>query len=128
MIYFISGHRDIKREEFEEYYVPQLRATLLDKKAQYVVGDYYGVDMMAQEWLRDNLSNLSVVTVYHMWDKPKNLATPLFNLSGGYKSDVARDSAMTDTSDIDIAWIRKGKEFSGTAQNILRRKTMKMRP
>lgn len=31
--------------------------------------------------------------------------------------------AMTEHSDYDIAFIRKGKESSGTAQNILRRWT-----
>ena len=40
-----------------------------------------------------------------------------------FTADLQRDEAMTRNSDYDIAFIRKGKETSGTAQNILRRWT-----
>lgn len=127
MVYFISGHRDITEEEFKEYYVPQLEDILQfgESCIQFVVGDYCGVDIIAQKWLLEHLNDKSKVTVYHMYDKPRNYASKKFKTKGGYRNDIERDSAMTEISDIDIAWIRKGKEGSGTAQNILRRKTMK---
>ena len=87
----------------------------------FVVGDCVGVDSMAQDWLRDNLKCHSKVTVYHMFEKPRYLASMLFNTSGGYEDDIPRDSAMTEVSNEDIAFIRKGRWISGTAQNILRR-------
>lgn len=45
---------------------------------------------------------------------------------GGFETDRDRDSAMTNASSEDIAFIRsKSKWDSGTAENILRRHTMK---
>lgn len=40
---------------------------------------------------------------------------------GGFKSDIERDSAMTENSDYDIAFIKDNRWNSGTAQNIKRR-------
>ena len=121
-IYFISGHRDITQEEFDKYYLEILDKVAEDASATFVVGDYEGVDFMAQQALAEMVSP-NRVTVYHMFDKPRHLASDKFNLKGGYKNDIDRDSAMTRESTDDIAWIRKGKETSGTAQNILRRYT-----
>lgn len=123
-VYFISGHRDITQEEFEKYYVPAIDKAIEYPRSTFVVGDYHGVDIMAQELL-SQMVQPERVTVYHMFEKPRNLANKLFKLKGGYKGDIERDSAMTNDSTEDIAWIRKGKETSGTAQNILRRHTMK---
>ena len=45
MIYFVSGHRDITKEEFEKYYIMALRTAYYeDDKPEFVVGDYEGVD------------------------------------------------------------------------------------
>lgn len=121
-VYFISGHRDIKREEFEKYYIPKLKELVTSKECVgIVVAECMGVDIMAQEWLRDNLKDLSCVTVCHMFDTPRFLATPEFNTQGGFESDIERDAWMTEHSNFDIAYIRKGRWTSGTAQNILRR-------
>lgn len=121
-IYFISGHRDITEKEFNEWYVPVLSKIIQSNEDyHFVVGDCEGVDSMAQNWLRDNLKCHAKVTVYHMFEKPRYLASMLFNTSGGYKDDISRDSAMTNVSNEDIAFIKKGRWTSGTAQNILRR-------
>ena len=51
---------------------------------------------------------------------------PIVHYVGGFKTDRDRDSAMTNVSSEDIAFIRsKSKWDSGTAENILRRHTMK---
>ena len=122
MIYFISGHRDISQEEFNKYYKPQLDKAIEDKNKKFVVGDYYGVDIMTQEYLVSKGLE-DYITVYHMFDKPRNIASDKISTKGGYTTDDERDSAMTKDSNIDIAFIRKGKEKSGTALNILRRYT-----
>ena len=120
MVYFISGHRNIDQEFFDRYYKPLLEAVLQnDPFPKFVVGDCEGVDTMAQDWLEKNVTK-DIVTVYHMYDSPRHNAGP-FKTVGGFKSDVERDEAMTRNSDIDVAYIMKGRWTSGTAQNILRR-------
>lgn len=52
MIYFISGHRDLTREEFEEYYIPLIDEAMDNRDLDgFVVGDYHGVDKMAMDYL-----------------------------------------------------------------------------
>lgn len=119
--YFISGHRDVTEEEFKEHYVPQIEKVLWDGKSMFVIGDYHGVDTMAQKFLKEcgETDIMKRVVVFHMLETPRNNAG--FYTIGGFKDDEARDSAMTDASDIDILWVRPGNEGSGTHQNILRR-------
>jgi len=56
-----------------------------------------------------------------MFEKPRNNAG--FMMRGGYTSDNSRDKAMTTESNADIAWVRPGREKSGTAKNLKRRKS-----
>jgi len=121
MVYFISGHRDITKEEFKKYYATKIDEVIKkDGYASFVVGDYEGVDIMAQHYLY-SIRKEKVTTVYHMFDKPRNIHESITLTKGGYTTDIERDSAMTDASDFDIAYVRKGKWNSGTAQNIKRR-------
>ena len=128
MTYFISGHRDITQDEFDRIYKQKILETIEnDNNCKFVIGDYHGVDTMAQQYLSDlcheqpHMINPKDITVYHMFEKPRNLVNTDFNTSGGYKTDEERDSAMTKVSDKDIAFVRRGKYKSGTAQNIVRR-------
>lgn len=122
-IFFISGHRDVTQEEFDTYYSPILDKLLDNENNEFVIGDYNGVDTMAQQFINDYNINPKRVTIYHMFDKPMNLVNKHFKTIGGFENDIDRDSAMTKASTYDVAYIRKGKENSGTAQNILRRFT-----
>lgn len=121
--YFISGHRDISDKEFHLHYKKSImNAILADPNTSFVVGDYYGVDVLAQEYLaslKNKYTNINI-TVYHMFKSPRNNPCNL-PTKGGFVSDHDRDSAMTMVSDMDILWVRTGKKFSGTAQNLLRR-------
>lgn len=130
MIYFISGHRDLTQEEFDKFYKPTIDSCIEDNKkigakSFFNIGDYEGADLIAQEYLKElcekNVISYSDITIFHMFDKPRHCASERFHTIGGFKSDVERDSAMTTSSFKDIAFIRKGKWKSGTAQNILRR-------
>lgn len=114
---FISGHRDATEDEFLEHYVPLIDCAIEDG-CTFVVGDCEGVDDMAQRYLV--ASGIDNAMVFHMCESPRYYAEGL-QKAGGFKSDVDRDFAMTLISDFDIAWIRKGKERSGTAQNLWRR-------
>lgn len=133
MVYFISGHRDITLREFDLYYEPTISRLLSSSKDReeavtFVVGDCVGVDKMAIDYLINAHSKgyKFNLMVYHMFLSPRVKVPSWANTVGGFSNDIARDTAMTVVSNIDIAWIRKGKEKSGTAQNILRRWTMNL--
>jgi len=115
--YFVSGHLDLTKEEFESYYKPQFDEALEDDTSSFVVGDARGADCMAQEFLRTRSAN---VTVYHMHSFPRNCAGP-FAKKGGFPKDSERDITMTRESTHDIGWVREGREDSGTARNLARR-------
>lgn len=124
-IYFISGHLDLTQEEFDTHYKPKIDQALASPfPVRFVVADARGADTMAQTYLRGRGKD---VTVFHM------LATPRNNVGnyptvGGFKTDEARDTAMTEVSDEDIAWVRPGREKSGTQKNLLRRVMKTIRP
>lgn len=123
-VYFISGHRDVTDEEFEKWYVPKIHEVLVkNRNAKFIVGDYGGVDIMAQNYLA-KINHAHSVTVCHMFDSPRHInddVRTLGNLIGGFVSDEERDAYMTEHSCEDIAFVREGKRDSGTAQNIVRR-------
>ena len=112
---FISGHLDLTHEEFTEHYEPLLKKCLASGYV-FVVGDARGCDTMSQQWLR---SHGAMATVFHMFHSPRN--NHEFPCRGGFGSDAARDEAMTAASDADVAWVRPGRENSGTAKNLKRR-------
>lgn len=120
---FISGHRNITEEEFNNNYCERIHGELIaNPEVRFVIGDYHGVDIMAQNYLLDQLGvDPEKVTVYHMWDKPRNANPKVINFKGGFTSDSERDEAMTKASYRDIAFVRDNKVMSGTAENILRR-------
>ena len=125
-IYFISGHRNITSKEFKDNYAGALIKAVENEHSLFVVGDYYGVDIMAQNYLLDTLKiDPNRVTVYHMFDSPRNVNPKVTRLVGGFNTDDERDEAMTLNSDKDIAFVRDPKKWSGTGQNILRRHKLK---
>ena len=125
--YFISGHRDITEDEFEINYKSAIDFALYeDPYAKFVVGDYVGVDIMAQNYLTDMIGlNPDRVTVFHMFDSPRNKNEKITRTKGGFTSDEERDAAMTNASSKDIAFVRDNTKISGTGSNILRRHLLK---
>jgi len=125
--YFISGHRNITEEEFEMNYKLAIDYALYENpNAKFVVGDYYGVDIMAQDYLMDALLiDPKRVTVYHMFDAPRNKNEKITKTKGGFQTDEERDAAMTMASSKDIAFVRDHTKISGTGSNILRRYLLK---
>lgn len=125
MIYFISGHRDIDDHHFGLYTRVIDRAldaaSVSGIPVEFIVGDYHGVDDLAQQYLK---AKNATVTVYHMFTEPRHNAG--FPTKGGFATDHDRDLAMTMASDDDIAFVMPGKEGSGTAQNLVRRKLVQL--
>ncbi len=116
IVNYISGHLDLTPTEFEAHYQPAIDAALA-RGETFVVGDARGTDAMAQAYLS---SKSATVVVYHMFASPRNNAG--FPVIGGFESDEARDTQMTADSDQDIAWVRPGREKSGTQKNLDRRR------
>jgi hypothetical protein len=106
------------------YYLPVVIACVYTAW-NFIVGDADGVDKFAQEFLDSKLlMQKKRVTVYHMSDKPRN-NTGDFQVLGGFSSsDDERDSAMLKKADKILAWIKPGREKSGTAKNLLEFYTM----
>ena len=120
--YFISGHRDITDEEFEIYRSHIYSLYVANPDIRFVVGDYQGVDIMAQNFLLDDVEiDPDNITVYHMFEVPRNANPKVKHFKGGFLTDSERDTAMTNASAHDIAYVRNNKKISGTAENILRR-------
>jgi len=117
-IAFVSGHLSVTETEFLAHYAAQID-TAIAAGDSFVVGDANGVDKLAQEYLASRISK-DRVTVYHAYQAPRHNQD--FYTVGGFPSQNAKDKAMTEASDYDIAWVRAGREDSGTARNIARRK------
>lgn len=121
-IVFVSGHMDLTPEEFDEHYRSQVLAHA-NSGHHIVVGDARGCDLMVQTLLSTQSPDVRFggATVYHMFDSPRN-NIGWFPTVGGFKSDEERDAAMTAASTVDLAWVRPGRENSGTARNLARRR------
>jgi hypothetical protein len=115
---FISGHLDLTWDEFIKHYVDPINKAL-EEGCSFVVGDAPGADSIAQGFLYMRAKKPDV-TIYHAYQKPRNNIG--FRTVGGYTNQTQKDKAMTIHSDFDIAWVRPGKEESGTARNLKRRK------
>lgn len=113
---FISGHLDLTDEEFALHYAPAI-AEAHAGGWRFVVGDARGADLLFQ---RHAQAHGLAVTVFHMFAGPRHNVGG-FPTVGGFTSDGARDAAMTAASSRDIAWVRPGRERSGTARNLQRR-------
>ena len=132
--YFISGHLDIRQNEWSEHYRQRIDKIIEnDPLCCFVIGDARGTDKLSSKYLWNR--GIKNVTIYHMFDKPIN--NPGFPTKGGFKSDNERDTSMTNNSDQDIAWVRSEEEskklygkryrknrISGTQKNINRRKVV----
>ena len=115
---FVSGHRDLTPAEFYQHYQAQLDKAIAAGH-QFVVGDAPGADAMAQMYLVGRVPPERVM-VYHAGQQPRHRLGS-FITQGGFASQPVKDAAMTAISDYDIAWVRPGKEASGTTRNLARR-------
>lgn len=115
IVNFISGHLNLTPAEFDLHY-RYLIDRALEKNQSFVVGDARGADLLAQQYL---FGKTDAVVVYHMFTSPRNNVG--FSTRSGFQSDAERDAQMTSDSHQDIAWVRPGRERSGTQANLDRR-------
>lgn len=130
MIYFVSGHRDLTQEEFDAHYKFWLNIVCSeDPFAAFVVGDCEGCDTMVVEYLVSRPGTAPEIDVYCVnspkmspfGDDLRNFENVHIHIKEDYDTC---DRTMTKLSDFDIAWIRPGREYSHTADNIKRRYNM----
>jgi hypothetical protein len=123
--YFISGHGNITFEEWYIKYKPLIDKGL-EEKSNFILGDFRGTDVLSMEYLKDKTKS---VIIAHCFSKPRyrvdtvDLPSKFWEYKGGFENDEERDIYMTKHSDVDIAFFREGRENSGTAKNINRRKS-----
>lgn len=127
MIYFISGHRDLTKEEFDTYYIPLIDEIIRnDVFTEFVVGDWEGCDTMFINFLLEQV-DYPPVTIYHVEEEPRTKygGESILNCENIYTIKLHTydecDARMTSDSRFDVAWIRPGRENSHTAKNIKRR-------
>jgi hypothetical protein len=113
---FISGHLDLSEEEFAAHYQARIDEASA-RGCSFIVGDARGADLLFQRYAAQQGLR---TTVFHMLETPRHNAGN-FACAGGFTSDKTRDEAMTAASTFDIAWVRPGRESSGTAKNLTRR-------
>lgn len=126
MRYFVSGHRDLTQEEFDEHYIPLIQKVFeQDKVPEFNVGDWEGCDALFLDYV-SSLNKCLWVNIYSV-KEPRNNPTfyeghPEKIFTNKQRSTYDEcDASMTRYSDFDIAWIRPGREDSHTAKNIKRR-------
>lgn len=137
---FISGHRDLSKDEFNSIYVCLINQYIdwlnLDqsnlftsKKLTFYVGDCDGCDSMAIEYIVNNVlpnnpdTYLTICTCDFDFEGKQsyNFDNANINIINGFKSHEERDTYMTRETQVDLLYIRPGKWDSGTAQNFVKR-------
>ena len=116
--FFVSGHLDLTDEEFNTHYASAILEAAAQEGAAFVVGDARGADLLFQTFAAKHALS---VTVFHMFEAPRH-NVGAFPTQGGFASDNERDAAMTHASTKDIAWVKPGREKSGTAKNLSRKR------
>jgi hypothetical protein len=115
---FVSGHLDLTEEEFNEHYVSKIKQCIENNGLIYV-GDARGADVMTQQYVAACMRT-SQLRIFHMFISPRNTVEGAITF-GGFESDSERDKSLTSHTNFDIAWVRPGREKSGTMRNIQRR-------
>ena len=137
---FISGHRDLSKDEFNSIYVCLINQYIdwlnidqsnlfTSKKLTFYVGDCDGCDSMAIEYIVNNVlpnnpdTYLTICTCDFDFEGKQsyNFDNSNINIINGFKSHEERDTYMTRETQVDLLYIRAGKWDSGTAQNFVKR-------
>ena len=117
-VIFISGNTDISEKDFMQYYLPVLaELSKSEEKIYYVLSDDEGCSEITQLFLKSNLKDKSVVSIFGCGIDPKVYIDPDFVYVG--------DAAMTLLSNRDLHVILNGTGKSTVEKNILRRVTPK---
>lgn len=137
---FISGHRDLTQDEFNDIYIPPIlkyiewlnedHSHIFDKKSlTFYIGDCSGCDEMAIQYITDNIlpkyDNIYLIICCCSFEfegkKEYKFDNKNISIINSFDSHEERDTYMTLNTDADLLYIRPGKWDSGTAQNFVKR-------
>lgn len=110
MTVFISGHTNLKDEEFDIHYKPALDSLKTEK---VLIGNAYGADKMAFDYLisKGYPKHLITIFCYGRTSVPPDYYTSKnVTVIDEFKSYTSRDAYMTNNSDYDILWVRPDEE------------------
>lgn len=121
---YVFGNGNLSFGEFVRLYVPQLERQLALPDAQFLIGDFRGVDTLTLEWLKTATPR---VRVFHVGTRPRYLPDAFrtqvgsWELVGGFASDSARDQAAIAACSHYLAYDINSDDSrqSGTYRNIL---------
>lgn len=135
---FVSGHRDLTKEEFNSIYIPAINkyidwlkedhSHIFDsKKLTFYVGDCEGCDKMTIYYLCGKLNRNIKLVICSLKEKFEGqinydlCINDNISVIKEFNTHEERDAYMTKNTDIDLLYIRPNKWDSGTAQNFVRR-------
>jgi hypothetical protein len=120
----VSGHMDWTQNLFDTYYKPVL-TRCIRAGCKFVVGAASGVDEMTQRFLASQDQKVDV-TIFDKKTKGNTLiGASHFKVNLDASTFAKRDEAMTNGSDIDVAFLSQyGGPGSATAENLFRRARM----
>lgn len=120
---YIFGNGNTSFADFQNYYGVHLLKYLSAPDAEFLVGDFRGVDTLAMEFLKCDARK---VTVYHVAERPRYIPDKYrtkvsqWTIKGGYADDTSRDRAAIDacTHYLAVDFNSNEKRKSGTLKNI----------
>lgn len=120
MRYYITGHRDLSKEEFNRIYLPKINDIIReDSNALFLVGTCEGVDLYTRQYLTKYNIRFQIYGPHHGMDLSNTFTQVYF-----FPSYEDATKEMIKKSDITIGFIKPGRESSFTALNILKRYTI----
>lgn len=114
---FISGHKDLTKEEFEQYYIPLIDQGIYNN-AKFYISNYGNCDRFSYDYFK--LCEYYNVEICFNRLGFSNIDDK-FIKAVGFKSDEEMYCYMTNKTNKDIAWIRNEVKLTTTGKNILRR-------
>lgn len=124
MVLFISGNGNITWSDFRLHYeAPILAVFSQNPEAEFLVGDFRGVDVLTMELLKTLTPN---VRVFHVGERPRYIPDPFKTFVpqwwkvGGFKNDQERDASAIETCThfLGIDFNSDENRLSGTQKNI----------
>lgn len=103
--YYVVGHDDLTKEEFEANYIPQLNVAL-DLNSSFILSESTICDKMTQEFLKGKTNK--VMLVYAGPYPCYNCGN--FPTDSGYEDIEEARKSMSYASSKDIAWERPGHD------------------
>lgn len=122
---YVFGNGNLTFEQFKEFYEKPLEIFKDDKKVNFSICDFRGVDTLVMELLKSRTKN---VTIFHIGEKPRYLPDQYrtkvssWEMRGGFIDDESRDlAAILDcTHYLAEDFNSNERRMSGTQRNILK--------